>query len=301
MEKENLENAPEVKAMKAEIVKLLGAMPLKEAKELIARLSATEEKPGVASIKELTPLLTVVVLNRLKKMKEEGTLDSLLKKEPIQKPVLEKEVEELAEKESDNGIEEHKELVTRNEVMPVPVGSPQGILAIGRPEDIDKMMVFLDKIKQITIQVLKQLPARYFVKFGTSICLLGKGIDKFISGMPLPVDIVETKEMPKEFTPNGYPVAKFQAKAVNKITGMGIPIYAEISSEKPFWSTRWIAGKKTKLKPEDINFRDVRMACHRELRKEMVKAFFGLRGLDEQDAREIGLNPDKIYKVPMKE
>lgn len=183
----------------------------------------------------------------------------------------------------------------RMDLIPIST-TPSGPLAIvqNAAENMDIILKAMDKIRMIAREKVRKMPPKNFVIFGENVCLKGHAIDEFISGMPLPVKITQVTELPESKSVNGYPVYRYQAMAVNELTGMGIPIYAEESSEKGFYCTR--GGKKRK--PEEMdNLRDVRMAAHRGLRKEMVKAFFGLRGLDVESAKAAGIAVEKIKRA----
>lgn len=192
------------------------------------------------------------------------------------------------------------------ELLPVPVTTSAGPLALTSEESVDKLIGIMRKINRFADQKLKELRPDDFVIFGDTVCLRGAGIDKFISGLPLPLELKNVKELPVRHNGEGYPSYSYEAVAVNTLTGMAMPVYSEENSAKPFYCTRWEKTadgqrRKTKLPPDQVNLRDVRMSAHRGLRKEMVKLFFGLRGLKKAEAIEKGLLVDKILVVPFKE
>lgn len=199
-----------------------------------------------------------------------------------------------------------KEVVEPEEVkqdlLPVPFGSPQGPLAVISEKFVDKAIAVMEKVNNFAVAKLKQIKPKDFVIFGDAVCLRGAGIDKFLTGLFLPVELKNVKELPQEKTPNGYPVFRFQGEAVNIITGMTLPIYSEESSEKKFYCYRKTKdGKRYKLPPDQVNLRDVRVAAHRGLRKELVKCFFGLRGMSIEEAESRGIDTKSIFRVPFKE
>ena len=175
---------------------------------------------------------------------------------------------------------------TMESYMPVPAGKPSGPLALG----IDKTVAVMDRISIIAEQLLNKMSSNDFVIFGNNVCLNGRGTDKFIAGLPLPLEIRNVVELSIDKTPNGYNIYRYSADAVNSLTQMSIPVYSEESAEKDIYCKR----KETKLKPEQVNNRDVRMAAFRGLRKEAIKMFFGLRGLDVEKARELKIDISKI-------
>jgi len=210
---------------------------------------------------------------------------------------------ELLKTENKSETKQNEEIEEDNkDLLPVPFGSPQGPLAVITDKYVDKAIAIMEKVNNFAIAKLKQINPKDFVIFGDVVCLRGSGIDKFLTGLFLPVELTNVKELPQEKTPNGYPIFRFQGEATNTITGMTIPIYSEESSEKKFYCYRRSKqGKRYKLPPDQVNLRDVRVACHRGLRKEVVKCFFGLRGMSIEEAESRGIDTKCIYRVPFKE
>lgn len=251
-----------------------------------------ERWTGIKSLKELDKLDNMaggILLMRLqKKLNGEETTDALIpvgNLPPKPQPPLQESA--LVETET----------VNEESLLPVPV-SPAGPLALAQDGVIERVIQAMAKIKAFSDAKLRAINPKKMRFFGDTVCLCGSAIDEFIAGMPLPLELKNVTELPSEKTPTGYSVFRFQGTATNTLTGMAIPVYSEESSEKGFYCTRYVNSKKTKLPPDQVNVRDVRMAAHRGLRKEMIKAFFGLRGLTREEARTIGIKVDLITKVP---
>lgn len=182
------------------------------------------------------------------------------------------------------------EIVEKGDMLPVPTEKPTGALAVVDEESMGKVMALMEKVHELAMARIKKFPPEYFVIFGDNVCLVGKGIDKFLAGLPLPIELRNTQEMPVEEDKAGYPIYRFRADAVNVWTGMSIPVYSEERSNKGFYTAR----KGGKLAPDQVNLRDVRVASFRGLRKEAVKLFFGMRGLSKKEAGEMGIPTGKI-------
>jgi hypothetical protein len=251
---------------------------VERAKDLLEQVAGK----GKRSVKDLDLDTASRVLVALK-------IDEEVEKEEV-KDIVQENKEEIVEKKTE--VEE--------DLLPVPFGTPHGPLAIIPEKAVDKAMAVMEKINNLAIAKLKSMPVSDFVIFGDIVCLRGPGIDKFLTNLFLPVELKNVKELPQEKTPNGYPVFRFQAEAVNIITGMVLPIYSEESSEKKFYCIRKKDGQPYKLPPEQVNLRDVRVAGHRGLRKELVKCFFGLRGMTIEEAEARGIDTKSIYRVPFK-
>ena len=208
----------------------------------------------------------------------------------IDEETNEEEVEKEAEAEE-----------VRQDLLPVPFGTPGGPLAVITEKFVDRAVAVMGKVNVLAVAKLKEMRSTDFVIFGNVVCLRGGGIDKFLTGLFLPVQLKNVKELPQDKTPNGYPIYRFQGEAVNIITGMTLPIYSEESSEKKFYCQRRTKdGKPYKLPPDQVNLRDVRVAGHRGLRKELVKCFFGLRGMTIEEAESRGIDTKSIFRVPFK-
>jgi len=184
--------------------------------------------------------------------------------------------------------------------LPIPIGAPSGPLAIADERMIPVLIAIMARAEEFALKKLQSFPSKAFVAFGDNVCLKGPFIDRFLSSLPLPIRITNVHPVKIEDTPNGYKVFAYEAEAVNTLTGMTISIYSEESSEKGFYTARYKGQgedrEKTKLPPDQVNIRDVRMAAYRGLRKEATKMFFGLRGLTLEEAREKGLKITNIVQ-----
>ena len=189
------------------------------------------------------------------------------------------------------------EVMPEGEVMPLSL-RPQGELAVvpsyADEKSLAKMTALCDtfaKYAERGVAVIAQrFPDNFVIFPGGGIGLSGRAADLLAASLPLPLKIANVISETSK-TPNGYLVYTFMADCENTLTGMVMPIMSEESSEKDFWCKR--AGGRV-LRPEEVNLRDVRMAAHRGLRKEAIKLFFGVRGLDEKEAKRLGLPTEKF-------
>lgn len=227
-------------------------------------------------------------------------------------------IKELTDEQADKVLEElygantreikdEKELKKIKEsALPIPLGVPSGPLAtLADDRAFNTLTKVMEKVHNFALNTLKSYPSSAFVLFGDAVCLRGAWIDKFLTSLPLPIEVRNKHELPQDKTPNGYPVFRFEADAVNTLTGMSMPVYSEESSEKDFYTTRYVGRgenrKRIKLAPDQVNLRDVRMAAYRGIRKEIIKAMFGLRSLTIQEAKEKGIKGvERAFKVPFK-
>jgi hypothetical protein len=252
---------------------------VEKAKDLLEKI-AGKGKRSVRDL-DLDTASRVLVVLKL----DEGGSD----RNPKEREEKEKELEKVEAEE------------VEQDLLPVPFGTAHGPLAVITEKFVDRAVAVMDKVNTLAVAKLKQMRPTDFVIFGDVVCLRGGGIDKFLTGLFLPVELKNVKELPQEKTPNGYPVFRFQGEAVSIITGMTLPIYSEESSEKKFYCQRRTKdGKPYKLPPDQVNLRDVRVAGHRGLRKELVKCFFGLRGMSIEEAESRGVDTKSIFRVPFK-
>lgn len=178
---------------------------------------------------------------------------------------------------------------------------PSAALAIlDSDKNFEDFMKTMEKVQICVERTLASYPpSAFLILDDDTVCLRRRWINRFLSSIPLPLKIINIRPVKVDNTANGYRVFAYMADVVNDLTGLSIAIYNEESSDKDFYSTKEIEGKRIKLYPEQVNLRDVREAAYVGLKKEVLRVFFGLRNLSIKEAEDIGIKTKNIFRVPL--
>lgn len=216
------------------------------------------------------------------------------------KALIAEQADKVLEEFHREEIEKTFKKIEETGALPVPIAEPVvgtgSLMLLESDKDIESFIEKMKRVERYAMKMLQSFPPEAFVIFNNIVCLRGGWVDKFITGLPLPIMIVNKKRSESK-TDNGYKVIQYDADCVNLLSKMSVPIHSEESSEKEFYCIRKEGGKKIKLQPEQVNIRDVATAAERGLRKEAIKLLFGLRGLTANIAQKYGIKIDLIQNI----